>query len=267
MTGMPLSWNSRGTSRPAPPTCTHERHAGSASVAHIGWWSGCVGPTSRRAGLLGRCTARHPASIASTTGAVHELGRTPRHERDREQAVVVGAEVGHGAVVRAGAAEREVEVVAEVLRRRERREHELRVEPEPVERRRPLGGVERAGRVPALLAHQVGVDDGVRVGSVAPALRGGDRVVGERARAAERERSDAVADVGVGVGLEPAGQLHQVAVGVEVPPSGRVGHRRTPCSQRAPAIVPVGRRRRDRVRRTRARLSGRTSGARGPVPR
>ena len=33
---MPLSWNSRGTRRPAPPTCTTNGTSRSASAAHVG---------------------------------------------------------------------------------------------------------------------------------------------------------------------------------------------------------------------------------------
>ena len=137
--------------------------------------------------------------------------------------------------MRTGSAVQQFEIVAGELRRREGGEHELGVEAEQVERPTPLGGVEGAEAMPALGAHHVDVGGVERVGRRSPGLRPGDRVLRQRARAAELEWTDPFTDAGLGVRGEPARQLHQMAVGVEVAATGGVHH---------PAIVarPVARR-------------------------
>ncbi len=126
----------------------------------------------------------------------------------------------------ARAAVDELGVVAEELRRRERAEHELAVEPEEIEGAGALDRVERAERRPSLVVQHVGFERGHsrRVGG---ALLGvADGVVGELARGSQIEGTDPVADVGVGVLDEEVRQLHDVAVGVVERASLRVGHAR-----------------------------------------
>ena len=126
---------------------------------------------------------------------------------------------------RACAAVEQLEVVAGELRGRECGEHELRVEAEQVEHAAALCGVEGAERMPALGGHEALLDR-VRGYFVAAALLGPlDGVAGELAGAAETEWTDAIADRRVGELGQPAGQLHEVTVGVEKAPTGCVRQR------------------------------------------
>ena len=169
------------------------------------------------------------------------LGVEPRHLRDRDEAGVGGAEVGDRAVVRAGAADDEVGITPEELRRRERGEDQLAREPEEVERATALRRVERTERVPALLGEQLGLQAGGRGGVAAALLGACDGLLGERPGTAQLELADARTHVGVGVARQPVGQLHQMAVGVVDDPILDVGHGEPPrrCPVRCPASVPA----------------------------
>src|SRR5580765_5790079 len=96
--GRPFSWKLGRNGRPPPPTCNTSGTPASSSRAH----------TPSRSGWVGECV---------------------RGGSDGDEPVVATAEVGHGAVVGAGAAVEEVGIVVEELGRRERREHQLLVEP------------------------------------------------------------------------------------------------------------------------------------------
>jgi hypothetical protein len=86
------------------------------------------------------------------------LGHGHRDVRHGQQARIARAELEHAAREGARRGVRHVDVLRAVgLARRERREHELRVEPERVERAVTVLGVERAVRVPALPRHQLGL--------------------------------------------------------------------------------------------------------------
>ena len=147
-----------------------------------------------------------------------------REEADRQQARVGRAEVRHGAVERAGPAVEELEVLATELRRGERREHELLLEAEEIERATALARVHRTERVPTLRAHQRALELRGRVGVAASSLGVGERLLGERTRTAEGQRADAITNTGIGVALEPVRRLHQMAVGVEAHATRCVRH-------------------------------------------
>ena len=192
-------------------------------------------------------------------GLVHELGRTPRDEGDREQAGVVGAEVGHGAVVRTRAAEDELHVVAEVLRRRERREDELGVEAEPVEHLGPLGADRRRRRRASPCGRAAR-----RRRSVSPGrARGAARRRRPRRRRAHPRRRGRAAGCGCG------SRDRRRPRAIRGAPSGDCRRRGTGVRSRTSSGCPLVRRcgRPQGIARRSTSVSGRTSGAAGPVPR
>ena len=126
------------------------------------------------------------------------------------------------------AAVHEVGVVAEELGRCERAEHELAVEAEEIESTGALDRIERTERRPSLVMQHIGLEGGSGRGINRPRLGVAHCVVRELARRPEVERSDAIADVGIGELHEPVGQLHDVAVGVVVRAALCVDHERPP---------------------------------------
>src|SRR6266542_3280041 len=137
------------------------------------------------------------------------------HERDRVQPCITRAELDHGAVLRRAPRVQAVDIAPGEHRRGERREHQLTLEAEQVERTGPLDGIERPQRQPPLLLEQ-------------PLLRlGGGRRVrpaggGARHRGLEQRRErvhgaspEPVALVRIDVLVEEVRQLHDVTVGVE----------------------------------------------------
>jgi hypothetical protein len=111
------------------------------------------------------------------------------------------------------------------------------VEPERIEHTAALGAVERAvGRPALVLQHLQRVDVGGECFAALAAKVGfGHRLLGEHAGAAKVQRPQRSLRSLVGVGVEPARQLHHVTVGVEHGESIDVCHRQAPfiCSPRA----------------------------------
>ena len=142
------------------------------------------------------------------------FGDVEGHEADADEAGIVAAGLGDRSVVGAGAAVEKIRIVADELRRRERREHQLPLEPEQVEGPAALGRIEGAEGAPSLRRQQVLFG---RLGRrrVAPAGVGpGHRLVGQPAGAAQVHRPQPVTDARIGVAHQPVARLHQVAVGV-----------------------------------------------------
>jgi hypothetical protein len=126
--------------------------------------------------------------------------------------------------VRACAAVQQLGVVTEELVRRERREHELLVEPEQVEGVAAFVRVERAVGVPALAGEQPRFDV-VQGDLTGPAPVGlAHRLLRHRAGGTEVQRTDPFTQIGIGVGDQPVGRLHDVAVGVVVHAAFGVRH-------------------------------------------
>ena len=152
------------------------------------------------------------------------IGIVERDESHREQAGVVLAEVGDREVVGRAARVQQVEVLAHEHRRGERREHELSVEAEHVDDVAAFRRVERAHRVPALVDQQPLL--GRRPGClVVLALGGvGGRLVEHRRKTRHLAAPQPFDHVGRHERIEEAGQLHQMAVGVEHSTAPRVGH-------------------------------------------
>ena len=193
----------------------HERHAGFFELRPdrpvVGMRRRLV-PRRRR-----RHEDRAAAHLHRLRGrAACEFGIGERHVPDGDQPRVVVAEVDHRAVVRAGPAVQQLDVVARELHRRERAEHELRVEAEEVERAAAFAGIERAECAPTFRAHQVVFERGRR-GRIAAARFGAAHCFfGEGTRPAEIQRPQPLAHGGVGVLHQPVVQFHQVTVGVVV---------------------------------------------------
>ena len=182
------------------------------------------------AAVDGTITAAQPASIASVRDRDRARRVDERDEPDREQPVVGGAELRHGAVLRRAAGVEAVGVAPGEHRGGERREHELALEAEQVEGATALVGIERAERVPALVREQPLL--GGRRASPDPS---GGRWPGPwpsraAARTRRRHRGACGPVRGVEVLVEEVGQLHHVAVGVEDPPVAGVGHGASPWS-------------------------------------
>ena len=114
----------------------------------------------RRRVVAGRCDgtriAPQPSASASSTAWRRELGVGERNEADGDQPLVVARRTrpsrgcARACRRRAARGRRRLE-----LGRRERAEHQLRVEPEQVEGAAAFRRIERAERAPALVAHHV----------------------------------------------------------------------------------------------------------------
>ena len=166
-------------------------------------------------------------------------GISPGDHCDGNEARVAGAEVGHGAVVRARAAVEQLVVGAGELRRREGAEDELPVDAEEIERAAAFRGIEGAERRPALGVHQRVFKPSRGIAIATAARRIGDRLLGELTCGTERERANALANRRVGVLRQPVAELHDVAIGIVEDTAFGVGHgnlvtqRGQPCSRSA----------------------------------
>ena len=213
---MPPTWNTTGMR-----ASSARAHTGSRPT-WLGEWSGGHPDATSRAAA--------PVAIASSARAGARSRSASGHVAGGQQPGVDGAELDHAAVVRAGRADREVEIVAvlpvvepPVV---ERVEHELAGEAEQVERPRPVLGEEAAGGGEVLAGHDLGLlDRAVLVGAVlrGQPVEGGDEValllvgvagLAQLVAARVAQRLDAVADGGVGVVAQPRRRLHDVGVGV-----------------------------------------------------
>jgi hypothetical protein len=147
-----------------------------------------------------------------------------RNERDRQQTLVVLAEVDDGVVVRSATGVQQVLVLAHELRGGERREHELTVEPEEIEHVASLGRIERAHGAPALVLPQplLGLGPDGRAGVAR--LGACRRAVEQRLHHAHRAAVQLLDHVGRHEAFEEPRQLHQVAVRVEHGATIRVCH-------------------------------------------
>ena len=187
-------------------------------------------------GTTVRQTVRNPQGAQSETHRIVEFRQRPFHVVDGQQPhpdqPVVGAEFGHGAVVCARPAVRDVrgDPLAEQQVGAQRREHQLLGESQPVECVAALRAVERAQCGIALGP----VDQSVAQAAKVSCFRGraagvgiGLDVLGEGARGLEAEGRQLVGHVPVGVGGQKIRQFHDVAVGVEKSTSVCVGHARS----------------------------------------
>ena len=126
----------RGLSvRPPPPMWLRKGTPRSSSTDHTGSWSGWVGDTPRP-GCEGNRTAPAPcrAPRSRSPGSTRDRSRTPGRPG---RGGVIGAEVDHRPVVRPERRRAPLGVLARELGRRERREHQLAVEAEQVQRTAP----------------------------------------------------------------------------------------------------------------------------------
>src|SRR5262249_27912474 len=151
-------------------------------------------------GAVARRRGRNEQRAASKTDRLACFGKralrvAPRHGTDRDQPRVVRAERGHRAVVRSGAAEEQLLVVSDELRRGEGTEDELLGDAEEVERTAPFPRVEGAERRPPLDVHEspLEIACGRRITPTGGSLTDGP--LGECACGAEVEWSNAIANV------------------------------------------------------------------------
>jgi hypothetical protein len=155
-----------------------------------------------------------------------------RHEADRQEPPVARTEIDDRAVVgprrRIGEVEVAAALVADEVVGEKRIEDELAREAEEIERARPVFLQKRAHRAPVLARQELlfGLL-AVRGVAMAPA-----EVVDERFLAglatAEAQRLEAVANLGIGVGDEPVGCLHDVGISVVHDAVFDVGHEQPP---------------------------------------
>ncbi len=111
------------------------------------------------------------------------------------------------------------------MRDRERREDQLRVEAEQIERAPALVGIERAQRFPSFTQHQVLLRLGGGGGIVVAIGRMRDRLLDHPAAGSDRERMQLGANVGVGVRNQPVASFHDMTVGVIEDSAFGVWHR------------------------------------------
>ena len=137
--GLPLLWNGAAQRTPAAADVEHERDARVLRARPQRLKSGWVGERSpRRHRRHQDRAAAEPDRLVAPPRSVR-CRIAPGDEADGDEALVMRAEVRHGAVVRARAAVEELRSSPSELCRREGAEHELLLEAEQVERARPLG--------------------------------------------------------------------------------------------------------------------------------
>src|SRR5580704_3436911 len=188
-------------------------------------------PKRMEIGMRGRLRARHRIhQHRAASGVKRRFGLgagavTPRYRADRYQAAVSGAEVRDRAVERTRTAPQKFSVAAEKLRKCKGRENKLSIHSDQIERAAALGGVECAQREPSLRRHHIlfEFDRRARVGGTRLGLR--DKLDGFGSRSSQVERSNPLANAGVGVLREPFAQFHEVTIGVVESAALGVRHR------------------------------------------
>ena len=142
------------------------------------------------------------------------LGTGPERLGDRDEAWIVGAEVDHRAVVRTEPAQHHLGLLAQELGGRERREHQLAVEAEQVQRSAPFGRIEGTEGAPTLGRQEVRLCVASPRRVVPACRRVAHGPLGHAAGPAEVERTQPFSHPRIGVGLQPVRELHQMAVRV-----------------------------------------------------
>jgi hypothetical protein len=186
-----------GSTRLPEPMCSTNGTRASERVRQIGSKSSWPGDASP-AGLDGIQKAPIP-SLSPSSHLGERAGRIDeRHLADADQPLVLAAEMRHRAVVGANAAIEQVGVGgAEILGAGEGGEHQLAAEAQVVERPLAFGDVEGAVGGPALGPGDDIVVDGRRALRIGDARLGlADEVQGGVAGGAQRQRRQAVADLG-----------------------------------------------------------------------
>ena len=166
-----------------------------------------------------RAAEHRSPPVSSADGTIRVVEGDESH---RQQAGVVLAEVGDGEVVGRAAGVQEIQVLAHEHRRGEGGEHELSVEAEHVDHVAALGRVERAHRAPALV--DAGAAPRPRCAPRHRCRRSAASAVALSSTGARRRHLAGPQPVDASSSMnaiEEAGQLHQVAVGVE--------HSTAPC--------------------------------------
>ena len=143
----------------------------------------------------------------------------PERLGDGDEPFVVGTEVDHGPVVGAEPAEGESRSPPTNWVGANVEKTSWRSNPSRSRARLRVTGSNAPERAPALRGHE-GRLGGTRPSRVVTTRRRiRHRPLGQRTRAAEVQRPKAFADAGVGVRLQPIGQLHEVAVRVVAAPA------------------------------------------------
>ena len=148
----------------------------------------------------------------------------PERLGHRHEAIVIGAERGHGSVVGLEPSGDQFDVAPGELPGREGGEHQLALEAEQVEGPAALPGVEGTEARPSLRVHEAGFGPQGATRVVAPGRGRLDRLDSQGPGAPQGERSDPLADTRGRELLDPVRQLHDVAVGVVVGTAFGVRH-------------------------------------------
>ena len=147
--------------------------------------------------------------------------------------MVTAAEVGHSPVEGGQPPLDDLGVVTGELGRREGGEDQLAPEAQEVKGTTPFRRVEGPEPRPTLRCKEVLLGLLGSFGIVASCRGLGHGLVSESARSAQVERPEAIADIRIGVGLQPVGEFHDVAVRVIDDAPLNVSHG-SPCDVRRP---------------------------------
>ena len=177
------------------------------------------------AAVDGTITAAHPASIASTASADGTTRVDQWDERHREQALVLGAEVGHGLVLRRTARVEAVLVLADEPCRGKGGEHELTLDTEEVQYPAPFRRVEGPHGVPTLVPQQTLLGQFRHLGVRMPRLGLGDGIGEHAVEDFARHVAQPVLERRVDEVVEEVSELHHVAVGVKDASIAHIGRR------------------------------------------